>query len=68
MSIISMKQLLEAGAFRPSDQKMESLRWLVHLHGEKQHLYHRPAETVKKIEEAYAFIKEVVESGNRSCS
>ena len=41
MSVISMKQLLEAGiSFLTSDKKMEPKWLLQHLHREKWYLYH----------------------------
>ena len=35
----------------------------VHLHGAQRHLHHRPAKTVKKVDEAYAFLRSVAQEG-----
>ena len=38
---------------------MESEDGRIHLYGKKRYLYYRPTKTVKKIEEAYTFVKEL---------
>jgi ribosomal protein S2 len=50
----------------PSDPQMESQNAAVHLHGEKRDLHHRPAETVRKVDEAYNFVRDLVKVAGKS--
>lgn len=64
MSIISMKQLLEAGVHFGHQTRRWNPKMAPYIFTERNGIYIIDLQkTVKKIEEAYAFIKEVVESG-----
>ncbi|MDI9493158.1 MAG: 30S ribosomal protein S2 [Bacillota bacterium] len=64
MSIISMKQLLEAGVHFGHQTRRWNPKMAPYIFTERNSIYIIDLQkTVKKIEEAYAFIKEVVESG-----
>ena len=64
MSIISMKQLLEAGVHFGHQTRRGNPKMAPYIFTERNSIYIIDLQkTVKKIEEAYAFIKEVVESG-----
>lgn len=65
MAVISMKQLLEAGVHFGHQTRRWNPKWKIHLHWEKWYLYHWLTKTVKKVEEAYNFIKQVSEDGGR---
>ena len=63
MSVISMKQLLEAGVHFDTRQEDGIRRWRNISYGKERHIHYDLQKTVKKVEEAYNFIKEVVASG-----
>lgn len=64
MSIISMKQLLEAGVHFGHQTRRWNPKMAEYIFTERNGIYIIDLQkTVKKIEEAYAFIKEVAESG-----
>ena len=48
---------------RSSDPPLEPQDGSLHLHGAQRHLYHRLQKTVKKLEEAYNFVRSISESG-----
>jgi len=65
MSVISMKQLLEAGVHFGHQTRRWNPKMAEYIFTERNGIYIIDLQkTVKKIEEAYAFIKEVAESGN----
>ena len=64
MSVISMKQLLEAGVHFGHQTRRWNPKMAEYIFTERNGIYIIDLQkTVKKIEEAYAFIKEVAESG-----
>ena len=64
MSVISMKQLLEAGVHFGHQTRRWNPKMAEYIFTERNGIYIIDLQkTVKKIEEAYAFIKEVTESG-----
>lgn len=64
MSIISMKQLLEAGVHFGHQTRRWNPKMAPYIFTERNGIYIIDLQkTVKKIEEAYAFIKEVAEAG-----
>ena len=44
MSVISMKQLLEAGVLWTPDKKMESEDGGIYLYGKERHIHYRSSE------------------------
>lgn len=50
-------------SLRSPDKKMEPEDGTVHLHGEKRYLHHRLQKTVKKLEEAYNFVRDLSMEG-----
>ncbi|MBE7047161.1 MAG: 30S ribosomal protein S2 [Ruminococcaceae bacterium] len=64
MSVISMKQLLEAGVHFGHQTRRWNPKMAEYIYTERNGIYIiNLQKTVKKIEEAYAFIKEVAENG-----
>ena len=64
MSVISMKQLLEAGVHFGHQTRRWNPKMAEYIFTERNGIYIIDLQkTVKKIEEAYAFVKEVAESG-----
>ena len=64
MSVISMKQLLEAGVHFGHQTRRWNPKMAEYIYTERNGIYIiNLQKTVKKIEEAYAFVKEVAESG-----
>ncbi len=64
MSVISMKQLLEAGVHFGHQTRRWNPKMAEYIFTERNGIYIIDLQkTVKKIEEAYAFIKDVAESG-----
>ena len=64
MSVISMKQLLEAGVHFGHQTRRWNPKMAEYIFTERNGIYIIDLQkTVKKIEEAYAFIKEVAENG-----
>ncbi|WZL74875.1 30S ribosomal protein S2 [Clostridiaceae bacterium 35-E11] len=64
MSVISMKQLLEAGVHFGHQTRRWNPKMAEYIFTERNGIYIIDLQkTVKKIEEAYGFIKEVAESG-----
>ena len=64
MAVISMKQLLEAGVHFGHQTRRWNPKMAEYIHTERNGIYIiNLQKTVKKIEEAYSFIKEVAESG-----
>ena len=64
MSVISMKQLLEAGVHFGHQTRRWNPKMAEYIFTERNGIYIIDLQkTVKKIEEAYAFIKEVTDSG-----
>ena len=64
MSVISMKQLLEAGVHFGHQTRRWNPKMAEYIFTERNGIYIIDLQkTVKKIEEAYAFIKEIAESG-----
>ena len=64
MSVISMKQLLEAGVHFGHQTRRWNPKMAEYIYTERHGIYIiNLQKTVKKIEEAYAFVKEVAESG-----
>ncbi len=64
MSVISMKQLLEAGVHFGHQTRRWNPKMAEYIFTERNGIYIIDLQkTVKKIEEAYAFIKEVAEAG-----
>ncbi len=64
MSVISMKQLLEAGVHFGHQTRRWNPKMAEYIFTERNGIYISDLQkTVKKIEEAYAFVKEVAESG-----
>ncbi len=65
MSVISMKQLLEAGVHFGHQTRRWNPKMAEYIFTERNGIYIIDLQkTVKKVEEAYNFIKKVVESGN----
>lgn len=66
MAVISMKQLLEAGVhFGHQTRRWNPKMKKIYLHWKKWYLYHRLTKTVKKVDEAYNFLKQVSEDGGQ---
>ncbi|MBQ1352439.1 MAG: 30S ribosomal protein S2 [Firmicutes bacterium] len=64
MSVISMKQLLEAGVHFGHQTRRWNPKMAPYIFTERNGIYIIDLQkTVKKIDEAYAFVKEVAESG-----
>ena len=64
MSVISMKQLLEAGVHFGHQTRRWNPKMAEYIYTERNGIYIiNLQKTVKKIEEAYAFVKEIAESG-----
>ena len=64
MSVISMKQLLEAGVHFGHQTRRWNPKMAEYIFTERNGIYIIDLQkTVKKVEEAYNFIKEVVASG-----
>ena len=64
MSVISMKQLLEAGVHFGHQTRRWNPKMAPYIFTERNGIYIIDLQkTVKKIEEAYDFMKEVAESG-----
>ncbi len=64
MSVISMKQLLEAGVHFGHQTRRWNPKMAEYIYTERNGIYIiNLQKTVKKIEEAYSFIKEVAENG-----
>ena len=64
MSVISMKQLLEAGVHFGHQTRRWNPKMAEYIYTERNGIYIIDLQkTVKKIEEAYAFVKEIAESG-----
>ena len=64
MSVISMKQLLEAGVHFGHQTRRWNPKMAPYIFTERNGIYIIDLQkTVKKIDEAYAFMKEVAESG-----
>ncbi len=64
MAVISMKQLLEAGVHFGHQTRRWNPKMAEYIYTERNGIYIiNLQKTVKKIEEAYSFIKEVAESG-----
>ena len=64
MSVISMKQLLEAGVHFGHQTRRWNPKMAEYIYTERNGIYIiNLQKTVKKIEEAYAFIKELAENG-----
>ncbi len=64
MSVISMKQLLEAGVHFGHQTRRWNPKMAPYIFTERNRIYIIDLQkTVKKIDEAYAFVKEVAESG-----
>ena len=64
MSVVSMKQLLEAGVHFGHQTRRWNPKMAPYIFTERNGIYIIDLQkTVKKIDEAYAFIKEVAESG-----
>ncbi len=64
MSVISMKQLLEAGVHFGQQTRRWNPKMAEYIFTERNGIYINDLQkTVKKIEEAYAFVKEIAESG-----
>ena len=64
MSVISMKQLLEAGVHFGHQTRRWNPKMAEYIYTERNGIYIiNLQKTVKKIVEAYDFIKEVAESG-----
>ncbi|NLN48471.1 MAG: 30S ribosomal protein S2 [Clostridiales bacterium] len=65
MSVISMKQLLEAGVHFGHQTRRWNPKMAEYIFTERNGIYIIDLQkTVKKVEEAYNFVKKVVESGN----
>ena len=64
MSVISMKQLLEAGVHFGHQTRRWNPKMAEYIYTERNGIYIiNLQKTVKKIEEAYSFIKEIAENG-----
>ncbi len=64
MSVISMKQLLEAGVHFGHQTRRWNPKMAEYIFTERKGIYNMDLQkTVKKIEEAYAFVKSVAEAG-----
>ena len=64
MAVISMKQLLEAGVHFGHQTRRWNPKMAEYIYTERNGIYIiNLQKTVKKIEEAYSFIKEVAENG-----
>ncbi len=64
MSVISMKQLLEAGVHFGHQTRRWNPKMAEYIYTERNGIYIiNLQKTVKKIEEAYAFVKEIAENG-----
>ena len=64
MSVVSMKQLLEAGVHFGHQTRRWNPKMAPYIFTERNGIYIIDLQkTVKKIDEAYAFIKEVAEGG-----
>ena len=64
MSVISMKQLLEAGVHFGHQTRRWNPKMAPYIFTERNGIYIIDLQkTVKKIDEAYSFMKEVAESG-----
>ncbi len=64
MSVVSMKQLLEAGVHFGHQTRRWNPKMDRYIFAERNGIYIIDLQkTVKKLEEAYAFIKEVSENG-----
>ncbi len=65
MSVISMKQLLEAGVHFGHQTRRWNPKMAEYIYTERNGIYIiNLQKTAKKIEEAYSFIKEIAESGS----
>ena len=63
MSVISMKQLLEAGVHFGHQTRRWNPKMAPYIFTEKNGIYIIDLQTVKKIDEAYNFMREVAASG-----
>ena len=65
MAVISMKQLLEAGVHFGHQTRRWNPKMKKYIFTERNGIYIIDLKTVKKVEEAYNFVKQISEEGGK---
>ena len=69
MAVVSMKQLLEAGVHFGHQTRRWNPKMATYIYTERNGIYIIDLQkTVKKLEEAYSFVRDLAANGQSSCS